>query len=292
MILWCDGAHAPDENMRRDEALLAALESAPAAESSGAAQSSEGAHPEAVLRLFRFEPHGITLGRAQRPAQALDLERCRADGVPWAVRPTGGRAIFHAEEWTYSLAAGIADPEWGGSLSEAYDRAATLILRSLLRLGVPAALVPRDTRGGAESPRAEADSAPAAPGRRRDLSGAACFASTARHEIVLGGRKLVGSAQRRGARALLQQGSLLLGPGHERLADYLDLPDARRAAVRSELAMSATHAGGILGAQAPLARWADALMAELPAGTRRIEGDAGASLLTLAEAASYTARLP
>jgi len=277
MILWCDGAHAPDENMRRDEALLAALEGAHAGEppaSGRGAPSREEAHPEAVLRLFRFAPHGITLGRAQRPSQALDLERCRADGVPWAVRPTGGRAIFHAEEWTYSLAASIADPEWGGSLSEAYARAATLILRSLLRLGVPAAFAPRG----------------AAPERSRDPSGAACFASTARHEIVLGGRKLVGSAQRRGARALLQQGSVLLGPGHERLADYLDVPEARRAAVRHELATSAAHAGRILGGEPPLARWADALMAELPAGTRRVDGASGAFLLTLPEAATYTAR--
>ena len=271
MILWCDGAHAPDENMRRDEALLAALEGGHAAESRGGghgAHADDGARPEAVLRLFRFAPHGITLGRAQRPAQALDLERCRADGVPWAVRPTGGRAIFHAEEWTYSLAAPISDPEWGGSLSEAYDRAAALLLRSLLRLGVPAAFAPRS----------------AAPERRRDPSGAACFASTARHEIVLGGRKLVGSAQRRGARALLQQGSVLLGPGHERLADYLDLPEAGRAAVRHELATSAAHAGGTLGAGPPLARWADALMAELPAGTRRLDGASGVPLVSIRSA--------
>ena len=265
MILWCDGAHAPDENMRRDQALLAALDAATAAEPGDA-------RPEAVLRLFGFAPHGITLGRAQS-ASALDLERCRADGVPWAMRPTGGRAIFHASEWTYSLAAAIADPHWGGGLADAYDRAATLLLRSLVRLGVPAAFAPR---------------AGAARGAR-DLSGTACFAATARHEIVLGGKKLVGSAQRRTARALLQQGSVLLGTGHERLADYLALPDDERAAVRAVLATSAAHAGGVLGPDPPLERWADALMAELPAGTRRVEGAAGLPLLTLAEAASYTA---
>jgi lipoate-protein ligase A len=266
VILWCDGAHAPEENMRRDEALLAALEAASALRPAG------DAHPEAVLRLFRFAPHGITLGRAQTE-RALDLERCRLDGVPWALRPTGGRAIFHAEEWTYSLTAAIVDPEWGGSLSHAYERSSTLLLRALVRLGVPAAFAPR---GGA-------------PRAGHDRSGAACFAATARHEIVLAGRKLAGSAQRRTARALLQQGSVLLGPGHERLADYLDLPEAERAALRATLAASATHAGGVLGAGPPLERWADALMAELPAGTRRCDGALGVSLLTPAEAGSYTA---
>jgi lipoate-protein ligase A len=117
MILWCDGAYDPAENMRRDLRLLAAAEA--------------GAPP--VLRLFRFAPHGITLGHAQDPARELDLERLAADGVPWASRPTGGRAIFHAEEWTYSLASPIADPDWGGSLATAYERASRLLLRSLVR---------------------------------------------------------------------------------------------------------------------------------------------------------------
>ena len=279
MILWCDGAHPPDENMRRDAALLAGLE------------ASEPP-PGAVLRLFRFAPHGITLGHSQKAERVLDLDRCRADGVPWAVRPTGGRAIFHAEEWTYSLAAPIGDPLWGGNLSLAYERAASLVLRSLVRLGVPAALAARgaDARSGAAeredgpSPERGAVASPV-----RDPSRAACFASTARHEIVLAGRKLAGSAQRRGARALLQQGSVLLGPGHERLADYLNLPEAERAAARAGLATAATHAGAALGPNPPLERWADALMAEL-SGARRLDGAAGEHLLTLAEPASYTAR--
>jgi len=270
MILWCDGAHPPEENMLRDQALLAALEAADEASPPG------GACPEAVLRLFGFAPHGITLGHSQKPDRVLDLARCRADGVPWAVRPTGGRAIFHAEGWTYSLAASIGDPSWGGTLSEAYERAAGLVLRSLIRLGVPAALAPRTDRAAGAS--------------GRDRAGAACFAATARHEIVLGGRKLAGSAQRRTARALLQQGSVLLGPSHARLADYLALPEERRRAARAELASAAAHAGPWLGADAPLERWADALMPELPAGARRLDAAAGAFLLTLAEAGSYTAR--
>src|SRR5262249_11264489 len=172
VILWVDGGHSPEENMRRDGALLAAAEA--------------GAEP--VMRLFAFEPHGITLGAHEHPEQALDLERCRADAVPWAVRPTGGRAIFHAEEWTYSLAAALDDRAWGGSQSDAFLRVSRCIVASLRRLGVPAEL--------------------ARPGRATmgRASAAACFASTARHEIEVEGRKLVGSAQRRTQRALLQQG--------------------------------------------------------------------------------------
>lgn len=261
MILWCDGAHDPGENMRRDAALLAAV-------GSGATAG------EAVLRLFRFAPHGITLGHAQRPARELDLERCRRDGVPWAVRPTGGRAIFHAEEWTCALAARLEDAAWGGSLAEAYDRASRLLVASLLRLGVPAELARAGGARGSLSP------------HTRGRAAAPCFASTARHEVVLAGRKLVGSAQRRTGGALLQQGSVLLGEGHLRIADYLALADGARAAVREELRLASAHAGAWLGAATPLERWADALAAELPPGARRLAGAAGLVLIRGAIAAS------
>ena len=251
MILWVDGAHDPRENMRRDERLLGTAESA--------------AHARPVLRLFRFAPAGITLGYLQDPACVLDLARCERDRVPWALRPTGGRAIFHDQEWTYSFAAPLEPPDGAGSIAETYARLSTLIVRSLERLGVPAALAPGAP--GSHLARAEAGGA-LAP----------CFASTARHEIVLEGRKLVGSAQRRTARALLQQGSLLLGDGHERLADYLAVAAGEREGIRRALRASATHAGALLGSEAPLQRWANALIEVLPPGTQRIEGEAGLNL--------------
>jgi lipoyl(octanoyl) transferase len=261
VILWCDGAHGAAANMGRDTALLAAAEA--------------GAGP--VLRLFRFAPPGITLGRAQQPTEELDLERCRTAGVEWAVRPTGGRAIYHDQEWTYSLAARIADPEWGGSLSGAYARVSELLAAALRSLGVPALLA-----AGVSAARRAGEPGPAP--RARDAQGAPvaappCFASTARHEIVLAGRKLVGSAQRRTARALLQQGSILLGPSHLRLADFLALPALARESARLDLDAAATDAGRWLGADAPLERLAGALAGQLPAGTPRLDGVAGERLL-------------
>jgi len=246
MILWCDGGHGPAENMRRDTSLL----------------ETAAARAEPVLRLFTFVPAGITLGHSQDPMRELDLDRCRAAGLQWAVRPTGGRAIYHDEEWTYSLAAGLADPSWGGGLEAAYGKVSALLVASLARLGLPAILTPGAARGDL-APRAAMGAA------------APCFVSTARHEIVIEGRKLVGSAQRRTARALLQQGSLLLGPAHLRLADFLAIPDQARERVRAGLERASAHAGHWLGPRPPLARWADALQAELPPGTRRVEGDEG-----------------
>ncbi len=246
MILWCDGAHDAPENMRRDAALLARVE--------------RGGPP--VLRLFRFEPPGITLGRAQDPARELDLERCRAAGVLWAVRPTGGRAIYHDEEWTYSCAAPLGDSAWGGTLEQAYLAMSRVIVASLERLGVPAALAAGAARGSLEP-------------RERRGPAAPCFASTARHEVVVRGRKVVGSAQRRTARALLQQGSVLLGPAHLRLVEFQALPDAERARVRAALQQTSADLRDIQGEGPPLDRWADALASVLPPTTGRLDGEEG-----------------
>ena len=258
MILWLDGAHDAASNMRRDAVLLERAES--------------GRGREAVLRLFRFEPHGITLGASQDPARVLDLEACAAAGVTWAHRPTGGRAIFHAEEWTYSLTARIDDPEWGGSLHAAYAAVSRLLVASLLRLDVPVEAGGTDARG-------------------RPGDSAACFASTLGHEIALEGGKLVGSAQRRLSVALLQQGSLLLGDGHLRLAELVAGTAEVRRRLREELRRKTTNAGRWLGA-APLERWRDAIAESLPVRPSPLEGEAGARALTLPEAASYTPTVP
>jgi lipoate-protein ligase A len=228
-----------------------------------------------VLRLFSFSPHGITLGMGQDPARELDLGRCAADGIEWAVRPTGGRAIFHAEEWTYSLAAPIDDPSWGGALDAVYERASALLIASLRRLGVPA-------EWAAGAPRSPADP------RGSSAAAAPCFASTARHEVELGGRKLIGSAQRRTRSAVLQQGSVLLGPGHLRLADYLAIPVAHRAIVRDRLDAASAQAGPCLGEGLALAAWGESVHLELGPGIRRVDGASGAFLLTLSETDSYT----
>jgi lipoate-protein ligase A len=229
------------------------------------------------MRLFRFAPTGITLGMNQTPAVELDLSRCAADGIGWAVRPTGGRAIFHAEEWTYALAAPRDDPQWGGSLDQVYRRASELVMRALVRLGVPAELVPRRR--------------PGAPPAARDRGAAAppCFASTARHEVVVRGAKLVGSAQRRTARASLQQGSILLGDGHLRIADYVAIAAAARPVFREALRSASASAAPWIGSAAPIERWADAVHAELGAAVTRVEGSAGAFLLTPRGRGSYTA---
>lgn len=235
-VLWLDGAHDAPENMARDAALL---------------QRCVDGAPEVVVRLFTFSPAGITLGRAQEPAHELDLARVEADGVRYAVRPTGGRAILHADEWTFSLVTPLGPAAWAATPAEAYERTGRMLASVFQRLGVPAELAPGHPRGVG------------AP-RRRDGAAPPCFASTARHELLLEGRKLAGIAQRAVRGALLQQGSLLLGPGHTRLAGYLAVPDAEREAVRRAAAEGSAEAGAWLGPDRALTRLVEAWSACWP----------------------------
>jgi len=239
--------------MRRDAELLARV--------------AGSAIDEPVLRVFRFAPPGITLGRSQDPARELDLDRVRSAGLEWAVRPTGGRAIFHDEEWTFSLATRLGPGQWASRPAAAYERTCELLGAALRDLGLPAERSTGSPRG---------PGAPRAPGG----AAAPCFASTARHELTLAGRKFCGIAQRAVQGALLQQGSLLLGESHLRLVDFQRLEDAQREEARARLHAASAHAGRWLGAAAPLARFADALALQVP-GCRRADGPGGDAALGL-----------
>lgn len=131
----------------------------------------------AFLRLYRWDPPTLSIGRNQ---QAV------FDVVPVVRRPTGGSAVWHDDEVTYAVAAPIAA---FGSLRNAYCEIHTRIAAALRSLGVDAVLAPVVKLTGRP---------------------AACFASPAGGEILVKGRKLVGSAQVRKRDAFLQHGSILL----------------------------------------------------------------------------------
>jgi lipoate-protein ligase A len=204
-------------------------------------RAAEGRLGATVLRLFTFAPPGITLGRAQDPARELDLAALARAGVGWAVRPTGGRAIWHEDEWTFSLVTHLGPEGWALSAAAAHERTGRLLADAFERLGVPARLAPGSPRG-------------TGPPRARQGAAPPCFASTARHELLLEGRKLAGIAQRVSRGALLQQGSLLLGDTHVRLAEFVPVTDRER--LRRELGEAAAVAGRWLGADRSLSRLA------------------------------------
>lgn len=152
----------------------------------------------AVLRLYRFAPPCLSLGRNE-PTARYDRAAIARLGIDVVRRPTGGRAVWHEDDVTYAVAAPIAT---FGGLRAAYSAIHTRIAAALRALGAAATLAP-------DRPMARA------PGR----SGA-CFASAVGGEVVAGGRKLVGSAQVRQGAALLQHGSILVA-GSQDIVDVV-----------------------------------------------------------------------
>jgi lipoate-protein ligase A len=140
-----------------------------------------------VARVYTWARPTLSLGRHQAAAGRYDLARADALGVDVVRRPTGGRAVLHHRELTYAVAAPAGD----GSLREAYDRVTALLVDALRRLGAPVARA---------TPAGRAPAPTMAP----------CFELPTRDELVLDGRKLVGSAQWREEGAFLQHGSILV----------------------------------------------------------------------------------
>lgn len=226
--------------------------------------ASEGPGKVPILRLFQFRPAGVTLGRSQDAHLELDLARLEAAGIRWASRPTGGRAIWHEQEWTFSLVTPLAADAWAPDAASAYQRTCELLAGALRRLGAPVELSPGSPRG---------------VGRPRAVQGAAppCFATAARYELTLEGRKFAGIAQRQSRGMLLQQGSLLLGPSHLKLADWMRIPDAERGVVRAGLAAASCDAGPRLGSERSLADLSESI-ATCAGPLDRVAGEEGLAL--------------
>ncbi len=152
---------------------------------------------EGVLRLYRWASPTASFGRNEPARGRYDLEAAQRAGIEFVRRPTGGRAVLHDRELTYAVALPVTS---GMSLRAVYRMVNEGLVKALGALGVPATMA-------------------SAEGRALSPAAGPCFRRPSEGEVTVEGRKLVGSAQARIGSAILQHGSLLLGPGQERLAD-------------------------------------------------------------------------
>jgi lipoate-protein ligase A len=171
---------------------------------------------EPSVRLYVWDGAWLSLGYTQalEPARRL---ACESAGVGLVRRATGGGAVLHGCDLTYAVAAPIALV--GGDVLESSARIARGLLTGLRALGVDAVCA-------------------SAPGGRLRAEGFDCFATAGAHEVLSGGLKLCGSAQRRGRGALLQHGSLRLAPEAPALRLAAGL-DGGRATSLAELGLAA-----------------------------------------------------
>ncbi|MDQ3856333.1 MAG: lipoate--protein ligase family protein [Chloroflexota bacterium] len=190
MTLWrllCSPPATGARNMAVDEALLRSTLEDPSLR---------------TLRLYTWDPACYSIGRFQRAVELNERARLQP-GSTWVRRPTGGRALYHGPELTYSLIAPVSEPLVSGTVLESYRKIAEPLLVGLRLLGVQVTLAP---------PRAAA----------RGPSDPSCFNTASAYELTWRGRKLVGSAQYRHHHVLLQHGSILLDDPSERLVEGLE----------------------------------------------------------------------
>jgi lipoate-protein ligase A len=164
-------------NMAVDEAILESVQ-------------QDAAMP--TLRLYAWQPACLSLGYAQ-PYRDANIEGLAQNGWQIVRRPTGGRAILHTDELTYSVIAPLDEPRVAGGVLESYRRLSQALVAALRRLGLPA----------------QADREYALP-QDAQVSGPVCFEVPSNYEITVEGKKLIGSAQARRKEGVLQHGSLPL----------------------------------------------------------------------------------
>ncbi|MCX6121846.1 MAG: lipoate--protein ligase family protein [Ignavibacteriales bacterium] len=218
-------------NMEYDEALARAL-----VEGTG----------NPTIRVYGWQPFAISLGWNQS-IDEIDVNKTSAAGIDVVRRPTGGRAILHANELTYSVVMRVHNK----NVLTVYEDISRALVAGLQELGAPVAIE---------------KSQPHFPSLYRSASAVACFSSTGRYEIKCNGKKLVGSAQRRyaagdGEEVVLQHGSILIGSEHKQMVEFLNLPsEEQRVALLQELDEKTTELSTVLNRNVHYDETADAIL--------------------------------
>lgn len=181
---------------------------------------AENLEPDtALLRLYRWKPFCISLG-ANQSFDDIDLNQTRYQQIDVVKRPTGGRAILHSEELTYSVVYPIIQ---NTSAKNIYNE---------INLALRKGLVNFDER--LNDIELEHSQPNFKEFYKSEIS-ALCFAVSAKSELNLYGKKLVGSAQRKMGSVILQHGSILCGTYHKKIVNFLNLDDEKKAEMFDEI---------------------------------------------------------
>lgn len=168
-----------------------------------------------TLRLYAWKPFCLSLGYGQR-SHDVDLQRLQQHGWDIVRRPTGGKAIFHAQELTYSVALPESNPLARGGILETYLALSAALMRAMQALGLGV-----EARDGV------------APSKD---TGPVCFEVPSKYEITIGGKKLIGSAQMRRHGGVLQHGSIPIAGDIAQICDVLTYAtEAERVQARKQV---------------------------------------------------------
>lgn len=182
-----------------------------------------------TLRLYSWNPPCLSLGHAQS-LKDVDMERLHAQGWEVVRRVTGGRAILHTDELTYSVTGSADEPVLAGGVLESYNRLAQALLHAVRELSVPVEMKEHED------------------GHTQQNLNPVCFEVPSTYEITVDGKKLIGSAQARKKEGVLQHGSLPLTGDLTRICDALVFEDeSARQNAKERLLSRATTVESVLG---------------------------------------------
>jgi lipoate-protein ligase A len=198
---------------------------------------------EAFLRFYRWNPYCISLGTNQ-PFESVDSHKLKQKGMDIVKRPTGGRAILHAEELTYS----VVHPITSNTSPKVLYKEINLALKKGLENYHPVF-----KKLNLENYQ------PHFPSFYKESKSNLCFAVSAKSEINFEGKKLVGSAQRKIGNVALQHGSILCGTFHKNLVDYLQLSAEEKNKIRNEIDSTTIEIDSILNTKTDYEKLADSL---------------------------------
>jgi lipoate-protein ligase A len=182
-----------------------------------------------TLRLYSWNPPCLSLGHAQS-FKDVDMERLKSHGWDVVRRVTGGRAILHTDELTYSVTGSADEPILAGGILESYNRLAKALLYAVQSLSVPVEMKEHED------------------GHAQQNLNPVCFEVPSTYEITVDGKKLIGSAQARKKEGVLQHGSLPLTGDLTRICDALIFEnESARETAKERLLARATTVESVLG---------------------------------------------
>ena len=199
---------------------------------------------EVLLRLYRWKPYCISLGASQ-PMTSVNSEFAANDNIDIVVRPTGGRAVLHSEELTYSV---IYPLDFSSSARDIYHQVNLALLDGLKIYDSRFDSIELENRQ------------PNFNEYYKQPESTACFAVSAKSELKFDGKKLVGSAQRKFERVILQHGSILCGDYHKRITDYLNLSLHDKQIINNEIEENTIGLAEILNEEIDYDRLASSLI--------------------------------
>jgi lipoyl(octanoyl) transferase len=182
------GSGSPSYNMALDEALL---------------KWHKAGEIPPIIRFYTWQPATLSIGYFQKAEKEIDLTEVKKQNIGFVRRPTGGRAVLHEHELTYSVIVNEEYPDMPSNVTEAYRVISEGILLGFRNLGLDAYFAVPNTEKEKEA--------------LKEPRSSVCFDAPSWYELVVEGRKVAGSAQTRKNGVILQHGSILLDLDDEKL---------------------------------------------------------------------------